>query len=459
MDHRLPQAGLALCIVLRADRRADVRLPQRGVRGTERDRRGRARRLRADRDLRGHRGAADQAAGAVRGSPGRQGHRASSYEHETSNGDRDVHDRRRLAPSTTTPRSRSASAGCSATPTSNLELGTEGRRSSSPGRGRARCRASTSTRRSTSSTSAAAGTSTRSSTTLDDGDATRRDGERLNADGRRARAHDLRAARPDRRPAGPGGPDRRASSATRAPWSRARRRARRRCAAIVGSGAWRWTQSPPTRLRSSEGMVELPGVLDTGTEALRLARPLLREAGRWWPRCARWRQTSRRRSRTSGRSRPTRSRRSRRSRGSRRCASSCASSSSAAPRCPGSRRRFATWCRCSPTRLRGHAGIVSFFSNMAGATAHGDSDGAWARFAIMFEPGEVIDEPTPATCYPEDDIPREHGALPQRVPGARGRGRPRAVRAGLVSEAEAVQAAAAAAGGLDGGIDNLPIRV
>jgi phospholipid/cholesterol/gamma-HCH transport system substrate-binding protein len=49
-------------------------------------------------------------------------------------------------------------------------------------------------------------------------------------------------------------------------------------------------------------------------------------------------------------------------------------------------------------------GIVSFFSNFAGLTAHGDSDGAWARFAIMFEPGEIADSPTPATCLPEDDV-------------------------------------------------------
>jgi phospholipid/cholesterol/gamma-HCH transport system substrate-binding protein len=49
-------------------------------------------------------------------------------------------------------------------------------------------------------------------------------------------------------------------------------------------------------------------------------------------------------------------------------------------------------------------GIAAFFANMAGATAHGDSTARWARFAILFEPGELADNPTPATCQPEDDV-------------------------------------------------------
>jgi phospholipid/cholesterol/gamma-HCH transport system substrate-binding protein len=62
-------------------------------------------------------------------------------------------------------------------------------------------------------------------------------------------------------------------------------------------------------------------------------------------------------------------------------------------------------------------GIVSFFSNFAGLTAHGDSDGAWARFAIMFEPGEVADTPRPATCYPEDDVSVNTGLCHNPYPG------------------------------------------
>jgi phospholipid/cholesterol/gamma-HCH transport system substrate-binding protein len=62
-------------------------------------------------------------------------------------------------------------------------------------------------------------------------------------------------------------------------------------------------------------------------------------------------------------------------------------------------------------------GIVSFFSNFAGLTSHGDSDGAWARFAIMFEPGEVIDEPLPATCYPDDDVAANTGLCHNPYPG------------------------------------------
>lgn len=62
-------------------------------------------------------------------------------------------------------------------------------------------------------------------------------------------------------------------------------------------------------------------------------------------------------------------------------------------------------------------GIVSFFSNMAGVTAHGDSDGAWARFGIIFEPGQLLDLRTPSVCRPEDDLPVNlgvcHNAYPQ----------------------------------------------
>ena len=44
--------------------------------------------------------------------------------------------------------------------------------------------------------------------------------------------------------------------------------------------------------------------------------------------------------------------------------------------------------------------IAAFFANMAGATAHGDSKGKWARFYIGTEPGELSDNPTPANCGP-----------------------------------------------------------
>jgi phospholipid/cholesterol/gamma-HCH transport system substrate-binding protein len=54
-------------------------------------------------------------------------------------------------------------------------------------------------------------------------------------------------------------------------------------------------------------------------------------------------------------------------------------------------------------------GLASFFANMASVTAHGDSTGKWARFAILFEPGELLDSPTPAVCEPEDDIPVNAG--------------------------------------------------
>jgi hypothetical protein len=61
-------------------------------------------------------------------------------------------------------------------------------------------------------------------------------------------------------------------------------------------------------------------------------------------------------------------------------------------------------------------GIVSFFANMASVTAHGDSDGAWARFAILFEPGELTDSPAQATCRPEDDGPLNAGFCQNAYP-------------------------------------------
>ena len=62
-------------------------------------------------------------------------------------------------------------------------------------------------------------------------------------------------------------------------------------------------------------------------------------------------------------------------------------------------------------------GITSFFANMASATAHGDSAGKWARFAIMFLPGELLDSPSPATCRPEDDIAANSGVCHNAYPG------------------------------------------
>jgi hypothetical protein len=61
-------------------------------------------------------------------------------------------------------------------------------------------------------------------------------------------------------------------------------------------------------------------------------------------------------------------------------------------------------------------GIVSFFSNMAGVTAHGDSDGSWARFGILVEPGELLDFVTPSVCRPEDDLPVNLGVCQNAYP-------------------------------------------
>jgi phospholipid/cholesterol/gamma-HCH transport system substrate-binding protein len=61
-------------------------------------------------------------------------------------------------------------------------------------------------------------------------------------------------------------------------------------------------------------------------------------------------------------------------------------------------------------------GIVSFFSNMASVTAHGDSDGSWTRFGIIFEPGQLLDFVTPSVCRPEDDLPVNAGVCRNAYP-------------------------------------------
>lgn len=61
-------------------------------------------------------------------------------------------------------------------------------------------------------------------------------------------------------------------------------------------------------------------------------------------------------------------------------------------------------------------GIVSFFSNVVSVTDHGDADGAWARFAILFDEGELSDTPEPAICRPEDDVPVNTGFCQNAYP-------------------------------------------
>jgi phospholipid/cholesterol/gamma-HCH transport system substrate-binding protein len=62
-------------------------------------------------------------------------------------------------------------------------------------------------------------------------------------------------------------------------------------------------------------------------------------------------------------------------------------------------------------------GIAAFFANMVSVTASHDSDGHWARFAILFEEGELDDAPTPAICEPEDDLPVNAGFCHNPYPG------------------------------------------
>ena len=260
---------------------------------------------------------------------------------------------------------------------------------------------------------------------------------------------------------GPGGRDRRvrrrhldrasASSAT----------ASRRCAGSSAPGARRSPRSRPTRTRSSRGSPSCPACSTGRRGPARRAAAAARGA-------AAGRRGARGRARPRAGARRHRAARlrhgprpSRTSPACRRCASCCALVILGGPTVPGleaSVRNLVPLLSLRGPAAQGHRLVLL---QLRGVTAHGDSDGAWARFAIMFEPGEVIDEPAPATCYPEDDVPVEHRRLPQRLPGARRRGRPGALRARLVPAPEAVQAAAPAAVGvrLASRVGNLPIRV
>jgi phospholipid/cholesterol/gamma-HCH transport system substrate-binding protein len=153
-----------------------------------------------------------------------------------------------------------------------------------------------------------------------------------------------------------------------------------------------------------QGIDELPGLLDSGARALRSARPLLAEAR---PLLAEIRDaapdlepalaeigplaadTVEITKDVSGL--PT----------LRKLLRVVTLAGDAVPGLEASVRNLVPLLRYAAPRTKG---IVSFFSNMASATAHGDSDGAWARFAILFDPGELTDNPEPATCRPEDDV-------------------------------------------------------
>src|SRR4051794_4090952 len=61
-------------------------------------------------------------------------------------------------------------------------------------------------------------------------------------------------------------------------------------------------------------------------------------------------------------------------------------------------------------------GIDSFFANFAGLTSHGDADGKWARFAIMFVPDEVADLAAGSSCLDGDPPPSPSGVCHNAYP-------------------------------------------
>jgi phospholipid/cholesterol/gamma-HCH transport system substrate-binding protein len=187
---------------------------------------------------------------------------------------------------------------------------------------------------------------------------------------------------------------------------------------IVGSGRATLDALATNTESISSAVDQLPGVLDTGIQALQGGRPLLREAQ---PLLAKLRDaapdlapaisdlgplasdTIEVVKEVSGL--PT----------LRKLLKVVVLSGPAVPGLEAAVRNLVPMLRYAAPRT---PGIVSFFSNLDSVTAHGDADGAWARFAILFEPGELTDQPLPATCYPEDDVSVNTGFCQNAYPKA-----------------------------------------
>ena len=165
-----------------------------------------------------------------------------------------------------------------------------------------------------------------------------------------------------------------------------------------------------------QGVAELPGVLSSGAEALRRARPLLREAR---PLIAEVREAAPDVAPAIADIGPLASDTTKIVKdvsglpSLRKLLHVVVLGGPAVPGLEASVRDLVPLLRYAAPRTNG---LVSFFSNFAGLTSHGDTDGAWARFAIMFEPGEVADVPTPAKCSPEDDASTNLGLCHNAYP-------------------------------------------
>ncbi|GEM_PF-2918158 len=169
---------------------------------------------------------------------------------------------------------------------------------------------------------------------------------------------------------------------------------------IVGSGRATLDALASDTRSLARGAAELPRVLSAGTHTLHAARPLLREA----------RPVVRRLARAAPALDPVLSRLPGLAADTvdivsgmsglpalRRALELVKRAGPLVPRLEAAARNLVTMLRYTAPRANG---IAAFFANMAGAAAHGDSDGHWVRFLISFEPGELNDAPTPTDCSP-----------------------------------------------------------
>jgi len=149
-----------------------------------------------------------------------------------------------------------------------------------------------------------------------------------------------------------------------------------------------------------QGLAEVPGLLASGTHALRTARPLFREAGPLVDKL----------NRAAPDLKPVLAQLPRLSADTVDVVSHLAGVPTLkktlrivkiigplVPKLEAATRNLVPQLQYTAPRANG---IASFFANMAGVTAHGDSSGKWARFYIGTEPGELNDNPTPANCGP-----------------------------------------------------------
>ncbi len=185
---------------------------------------------------------------------------------------------------------------------------------------------------------------------------------------------------------------------------------------VVASGRAALAALASNTASLEQGMAELPGVLAGGTEALRAAEPLLREAR---PLVQRLRRAAPELAPALADIGPLASDTVQTVKdisglpSLRKVLRLVILGGPTVPGLEASVRNLVPLLRYTAPRVKG---IDSFFANFAGITSHGDSDGAWARFSIMFVPDEVADLAPGSSCLDGDAPPSPTGVCHNAYP-------------------------------------------